>query len=85
MVRKEVIIPSVNGETEAQGVKEEKDLPRVQEGTGGMDRNASDDLSQAMRYKPVPMKGWVCPTSATPRSVGILGARSFRREQGQKG
>ena len=55
MVRKEVIIPSMNGETEARGVEEGKDLPRVEEGTGGMDRNVSDDLSQAMRYKPVLM------------------------------
>lgn len=45
MVRKEAIIPSMKGETEAQGVEEEKDLPRVQEGTSGMERNASDDLS----------------------------------------
>lgn len=71
MVRKEVIVPSTNGETEARGVEEGKDLPRVQEGTSGMDRNVCDDLSRAMRSKPVPVWDGVHPTSGTPRLVGI--------------
>lgn len=47
MARKEVTIPSINGETEAQGVREGKGL---QDGTNGGDRNVSDDLSQVTRH-----------------------------------
>lgn len=46
-------------------------MPRVQEGTGGRDRNVSDDPSQAMRCKSVPIEDRVHPASAMPRWVGI--------------
>lgn len=65
-----------------------KDLPIVHEGTGGMNRNISDDLSQIMRYKcriwctPLQMcQGWLGFGS----TLGEPAARSFRKERGQEG